>query len=920
MRRTLSVLLTCVFLMSATPVCSAASDDLVLWWGFSGGPDGPAKDISGNGNDGIIYGDPQLGPGVTGTGLVFDGANDYIEAPSLRLLTDEPFRVGAWVKDGAAGEVIVSQRGQANWLAASRNNGYLMTELARLHPWGQPLSSTHSITDGGWHHVHAEWVNGQLTLRVNGQGVASASVPSVPVSNSEIVVGAGKRLQSDTFWSGTIDEVQVSGEEMFTPLPVSSLPVGHVIGAVSNSSMPGEGPENTVNGSGLDANGVHSTAPQDMWLSGPAMERSGWIQYEFDRVYSLDKMWVWNHNSTLLSLSGSGLRDVTVEFSADGFEWIALPTETEFARAPGAADYTHNTIVDFGGASAKYVRLTATSNWSFLGHGQFGLSEVRFFYIPTHAREPDPASGQTGVELNAVLAWEPARNAVSHDVYLSTDLEAVLNGSAPVKNVTESEYTTTAGELSYGQLYFWKVNEIADDGAAVEGSVWMFSTDFIVDDFESYTEVVGERIFDVWFDGLDNGTGAQVGYLEPPFMERTIVYRGAQSMPIEFDNSFAPFISEVNLPLSSLNWLEGGFDALVLNVHGDPGNCPEPLYVILQDSAGTVFAVEHPNPAIITVPRWVTWKISFGEFIEGGVDLSRVTELIIGIGDRENPGPPSCDPVIGALKLASSKKYRIWIDEIRLEEDETEYIFLKGTVRSALTGKGIAGAGLFVHLAGGGLESGVTPYWAGANGVYPWIPALKNHAITVKALGFQESTPTLEFFEADIYRDFVLMTDPPVQLSYPIYRFRSNSEPNRYYFASDGATERETLLYDNTRLDPDGWLYDGVAFCTLGPQTDPNLEVRRFVHATAHIPAYVFSEEQLPGNRDDWLDPTHLPETAFFAYPDDSQSGTTEVYRFWSETLTCHYYTIDQSEPNTWPNAADWDYKDSFYVPDCPLP
>jgi len=34
-----------------------------------------------------------------------------------------------------------------------------------------------------------------------------------------------------------------------------------------------------------------------------------------------------------------------------------------FVRAPGAVDYAHNTTVDFGGAAARNVRLTANSNW-----------------------------------------------------------------------------------------------------------------------------------------------------------------------------------------------------------------------------------------------------------------------------------------------------------------------------------------------------------------------------------------------------------------------------------------------------------------------------------------------------------------------------------------------------------------------------
>ena len=46
---------------------------------------------------------------------------------------------------------------------------------------------------------------------------------------------------------------------------------------------------------------------------------------------------------------------------------------------PSRSDYEHNTVVDFEGVEAKYVRLTALSNWGGLST-QYGLSEVRFFY------------------------------------------------------------------------------------------------------------------------------------------------------------------------------------------------------------------------------------------------------------------------------------------------------------------------------------------------------------------------------------------------------------------------------------------------------------------------------------------------------------------------------------------------------------
>jgi len=132
-----------------------------------------------------------------------------------------------------------------------------------------------------------------------------------------------------------------------------------------------------------------------MWLSDVAGPQPTWIRYEFDGIYTLHEMWVWNQNQVVEGSIGFGAKDVTIEYSTDGVDWLALGS-FEFAQASGLDDYAHNTTVDFGGVPAKHVRLTINSNWGGIVP-QYGLSEVRFLYIPTCAREPKPVSGATGV-------------------------------------------------------------------------------------------------------------------------------------------------------------------------------------------------------------------------------------------------------------------------------------------------------------------------------------------------------------------------------------------------------------------------------------------------------------------------------------------------------------------------------------------
>ncbi|MHC4511505.1 MAG: discoidin domain-containing protein, partial [Planctomycetota bacterium] len=208
------------------------------------------------------------------------------------------------------------------------------------------------------------------------------------------------RLELGTTYYWRVDEVNAPPDSTvykvykgsvwsFTTEPVGYPISGANITATASSAGGADfGPEKTIDGSGLDPNDLHSTEPVDMWLS-DSEPLGAWVQYELDKVYKLHEMWVWNSNQIFEGLFGFGMKDVTVEYSTNGTDWTALAGVPEFAQAPGTNDYAHNITVDFGGAAAQYVRLTATSNWGGV-LPQYGLSEVRLFHIPVSAREPSP--------------------------------------------------------------------------------------------------------------------------------------------------------------------------------------------------------------------------------------------------------------------------------------------------------------------------------------------------------------------------------------------------------------------------------------------------------------------------------------------------------------------------------------------------
>jgi len=303
---------------------------------------------------------------------------------------------------------------------------------------------------------------------------------------------------------------------------------GERIIATASSSGIGQGPENTINGSGLDESGLlHGNINVDtMWLSSQIGEQPTWIEYEFDKVYILHQMWVWNSNDSLEPVVGLGFKDVTIEYSVNGFDYTTLETVHEFARAPGLAKYAHNTTVDFNDTVAKYIKLTANNNWEEI-FNQFGLSEVRFFQIPIHASESGPDSGAVDIALDVTLNWRAGREAAEYNLYFSDDEQAVIDGTALVTTLSQTIYGPMS--LDLGKTYYWRVDEVndAETPAIWQGDIWNFSTQeyLVVDDFELYNDLnpddpESNRIFNVWIDEYDDPTnGSLVGYDNPPMLK-----------------------------------------------------------------------------------------------------------------------------------------------------------------------------------------------------------------------------------------------------------------------------------------------------------------------------------------------------------------------------------------------------------------
>jgi hypothetical protein len=474
------------------------------------------------------------------------------------------------------------------------------------------------------------------------------------------------RLEFGTTYYWRVDEVNAppstaiyKGDVWSFTVETYSIAIAGVTAEADSDFDASSVAQKTVDGSGLTGD-QHSTTPADMWISGK-VAMPHWIQYTFDKVYKLDQMSVWNSNQVLENLLGFGAKDVFVQYSLDGANWTDLGNFV-FTRAPGTPTYVADTKVSFGGVAAKYVKLTINSNWGGL-FPQASLSEVRFYSIPVAAREPSPTAGATNLNPQVTLSWRAGREAASHEVYVGTDPDAVVASTTPTATTTQAQYEVP---LDLAKTYYWKVVEVnqTETPTGWPSDVWSFSTAayISIDDFESYANDSPKRVFQTWIDGggfspdeyfpnggSGNGTGSLVGY-DPTLgdiMQTTYFYGGRQSMPLYYDNSAAPKVSEAVRTLDpakdTTDWTKYGLTTLVLWLRGDSANGAAPIYVKINNTK----VLYNNGAAATTMPIWKPFQVDLASVPAS--DLNTVKTITIGVGDGSVGGTGT-----------------IFVDEIRL--------------------------------------------------------------------------------------------------------------------------------------------------------------------------------------------------------------------------------------------------------------
>ncbi len=192
---------------------------LAGYWKLDENTGTSAADASTNGSNGTLTNGPTWATGQIGSGVTFDGTNDYITiSPTAAIKPQANMSISAWVKRDASGEVdyIFWERD-----ASVQEEGlffYMGTDnkvhcIFRVTGTGfVDITSTTTITDTNWHMVTA--VSGAanlMTFYIDGvfAGSGTTTTPNTGLTINSAIMGARNGGGSpDLYGDVTLDEVR----------------------------------------------------------------------------------------------------------------------------------------------------------------------------------------------------------------------------------------------------------------------------------------------------------------------------------------------------------------------------------------------------------------------------------------------------------------------------------------------------------------------------------------------------------------------------------------------------------------------------------------------------------------------------------------------------------------------------------------
>ncbi len=190
------------------PYGSTGDNDPVLWYDFEDG----AKDVSGNGMDGVVY-----GASIDGSSAIFDGKDDYIKMPDGVLKDADAATVAIYLK------TEIEKQNQFTWcIGNTSTTGYMFlntynpnSKLRAAITRGtytdeSELASDNFVKANEWTSIIAVFDGANSALYRDGALVAENNISIKPSDLGATAANyIAKSVYSDPYFKGTVSDFRI---------------------------------------------------------------------------------------------------------------------------------------------------------------------------------------------------------------------------------------------------------------------------------------------------------------------------------------------------------------------------------------------------------------------------------------------------------------------------------------------------------------------------------------------------------------------------------------------------------------------------------------------------------------------------------------------------------------------------------------
>ncbi len=222
----LSVYVSIIILFSVFSF--TVSGELIGYWSFD--EEDGVTDLSGNGNDGLIHGNPLVVEGKSGDALEFNGTSDYVAIPDAKIISEldalaisariQPKKHGAWV-------AVLEKGIHENW-----SYGFFIEADGTLSFYVSTGPANTLVCCVGdvalsidqWYHIFGSYDGNSVKAYVDGKLEGEMAGNGVVHVTEGLPFTIGSR-NGQNFFTGVVDEVAfwdeaISVEESMNPSPV----------------------------------------------------------------------------------------------------------------------------------------------------------------------------------------------------------------------------------------------------------------------------------------------------------------------------------------------------------------------------------------------------------------------------------------------------------------------------------------------------------------------------------------------------------------------------------------------------------------------------------------------------------------------------------------------------------------------------